>query len=189
MGRITGDKGAGGVSGGEALATELNRMAAEGGVKGFHARVSYLTRSVAGQEAMVRAGIDLSNRNTLKTVEGWLSDEEATTTRKYREAVDRAYEDRRRHNMAPSLKRRLSAGGGAQVEIHPISQSGVDQGAKRQLNQRRANVRPSKWDRIVDAWDRDDWAELDAEWEDLIADALGSDWGAYTMVSGVGIGA
>jgi hypothetical protein len=91
--------------------------------------------------------------------------------------------------MAPSLKRRLSAGGGAQVEIHPVSQSGVDRGAQRALNQRRANVRPSKWDRIVDAWDRDDWAELDAEWEDLIADALGSDWGAYTMVSGIGIGA
>lgn len=193
MPRVTGERGAQGIPGGEAIARELDRMATEGGVRGVHARVSYLTQSTAGQEAMVSAGINLANRSTRTTVLGWLADDELRPgvgiSKANARRVDEAYAARRRHNMVPSIKRRLAANGGAQIEVYPVDQSGVAQKQRRSLNQRRVNVRPTRWERFVDSWDRDDGPGLDDEWEDLISDALGSDWAAYALVSGIGIGA
>jgi hypothetical protein len=192
MGRTTGDKGAQGVPGGEAIAVELDRMAAEGGVKGLHAKLNYLVGSVGGQEAMVAAGIDLTNKSTRNTVLGWLADEETAPgvgiTKANAHRIDRAYEARRRHTMVPSLKRRLSAGSGAQVEVHPPGQAADKAQYARDLKKVRVNIRPSKWKDIVDAWDRNDWAELNDIWDGIADDQIYPP-GAYAIVSSMGIGA
>lgn len=189
-GKTTGALGAKGESGGEAISRRLDQLATEGGSKGFRARVEYLTRSGAGQEAMMAAGIDLTNKSTRKTVLGWLSDPDATTTAKYQRAVDTAYSQRRRETMKGKLKDRLSNGGrGTRVEVHPVDQSAVPGPHKRDLDTRRVNVRPSQWNGLVDSWATGDTPGMDAIWEDVAADSIGSDWGAYVMVSSIGFGA
>jgi hypothetical protein len=189
-GKASGAFGAQGQSGGEAISARLDQLATEAGVKGFRARVEYLTKSAAGQDAMIAAGIDLNNRSTRRTVLGWLSDPDATTSAKYRQAVDRAYSDRRRETMKAKLKDRLSNGGrGTRVEVHPVNQSAVPVQHQRDLNMRRVNVRPSQWDQLVDAWATGNTAGMDAIWEGIAADTIGSEWGAYVMVSSVGFGA
>lgn len=195
MGRkIDGKYGAHGKPGGEAIAERLTELANLGGPKGFHARVAYLTKSAAGQEAMLAAGIDLNNKSTRATVLKWLGDPEATTTAAYRRKLDQAYETYRRRNIARSLKKRLGNNGrGTRVEVHPITQAGVDPSRKRDLsrnpNLRKVNIRPNQWDRLVDQWAAGDMDAMNAEWEDIAEDSLGSDWGAYTSVSAIGFGA
>ncbi len=192
MPKLTGERGASGIRGGAALARELDRMAAENSVKGLHAKVNYLTGSVGGQEAMIAAGIDLTNKSTHSTVLGWLSDEElhpgVGITHANARRVDEAYAARRRHTTGPHLKRRLSRDGGAQAEVHPVDQAAVAQKYRRELRQARVNIRPSDWESIVDAWDEGNDAELDTIWDDIADDQLYPP-GAYALVSGIGINA
>ncbi|MFF4709779.1 transcriptional regulator [Streptomyces sp. NPDC001297] len=189
-GRATGGFGARGKSGGEAIAQRLTELADLGGPKGLHARVSYLTKSAAGQAAMIAAGIDLNNKSTRATVLKWLADPEATTTAAYRKKLDTAYEAFRRRNIAKSLKKRLANNGrGTRVEVHPLDQGRVPQQNQRDLNVRKVNIRPGQWGHLVDAWAGGDIAEMDAIWEGIAEDQIGSDWGAYVMVAGVGFGA
>ncbi|MFG2858579.1 transcriptional regulator [Streptomyces mirabilis] len=189
-GKITGAYGAHGKPGGEAISDRLNELADLGGPKGLHARVSYLTKSAAGQEAMLAAGIDLNNKSTRATVLKWLGDPEATTTAAYRKKLDQAYETYRRRNMAKSLKKRLSNNGrGTRVEIHPVNQVGVAPTRQRDLEVRRVNIRPGQWDRLVDQWAIGDTDGMNYEWDDIAADTLGSEWGAYSSVAAIGFGA
>ncbi|MCX4429467.1 transcriptional regulator [Streptomyces mirabilis] len=189
-GKITGAYGAHGKPGGQAISERLTELADLGGPKGFHARVSYLTKSAAGQEAMIAAGIDLGNKSTRATVLKWLGDPEATTTAAYRSKLDRAYEAFRRRNIAASLKRRLGNNGrGTRVEIHPVNQVGVTPSRQRALEVRKVNIRPTQWDRLIDQWAIGDVDGMNYEWDDIAADALGSEWGAYTSVAAIGFGA
>ncbi|WP_121832818.1 transcriptional regulator [Streptomyces sp. S1] len=188
--RITGEFGARGKRGGEAIGNRLSELADRGGLKGFHARVSYLTKSAAGQAAMIAAGIDLNNKSTQRTVLKWLGDQEAATTAAYRKKVDQAYEQFRRRNIASSLKKRLNNNGrGTRIEVHPITQAGVKPSHKRDLEVRKINVRPSQWDTLVDQWAADDTAGMNQTWDAIAEDSLGSDWGAYSEVSAIGFGA
>ncbi|MFI6899283.1 transcriptional regulator [Streptomyces sp. NPDC050256] len=189
-GKITGEFGAHGKRGGDAISERLTELAGLGGPKGFHARVAYLTKSAAGQAAMLAAGIDLNNKSTRATVLKWLGDPEATTTATYRRKLDQAYEAYRRRNIAASLKRRLGNNGrGTRVEVHPINQGGVLPSRQRELDVRKVNIRPAQWDKLVDQWAAGDSDGMNGEWEDIAADTLGSEWGAYTSVASIGFGA
>lgn len=189
-GKITGAFGARGKPGGEAISERLTELAGLGGPKGFHARVAYLTKSAAGQAELIAAGIDLNNKSTRATVLKWLGDPEATTTAAYRKKLDQAYETYRRRNIAKSLKKRLSNNGrGTRVEVHPVNQASVPDPRRRDLDVRKPNIRPAQWDRLVDAWAAGDIDAMNDEWDDIAADTLGSEWGAYTSVSAIGFGA
>jgi hypothetical protein len=54
---------------------------------------------------------------------------------------------------------------------------------------RKVNIRPNQWDRLIDQWSAGDMDGMNAEWEDIAEDTLGSEWGAYTSVAGIGFGA
>jgi hypothetical protein len=79
--------------------------------------------------------------------------------------------------------RRLNAGGGTRVEIHPLNQSQVPRPLQRLVEYRSMNVR--RWDRIVESWSAGDHQGLDDSWEDVIVD-LGSQWGQYEYVTNIG---
>ncbi|MET7727542.1 transcriptional regulator [Streptomyces mirabilis] len=182
--------GARGTKGSHAVAQKLDQLA--GGIvtpvtekRGFLARVRYLTRSGRQKEAAHRAGLDVKPR----TIKAWLSGK-GKPSKKSVEAVDRAYREVRRANVARHLKERLNREGrGTRVEIHPLDQSGVPQPRKRDIptvEYRHLNVR--RWDNIVDAWEAGDEGALDDAWIDVIED-LGSQWGQYEYVTNVGFSA
>lgn len=190
VGKITGEFGASGKPGGEAIAERLTELA--GGLKlsatserGLEARLKYLTNSPAGYQAMERAGISVTPR----TLIAWLSGDR-DPNKANRGLIDAAYADLRRRNVAKSLKKRLNNNGrGTRVEVHPINQAGVVPSRQRDLEVRKVNIRPSQWDRLVDQWAAGDIDGMNDEWDDIAADTLGSDWGAYTEVAAIGFGA
>ncbi|MCG0069368.1 XRE family transcriptional regulator [Streptomyces sp. FBKL.4005] len=179
--------GARGVKGSQAVAQKLDELA--GGIatpvtekRGFLARVRYLTRSGRQREAARRAGFDVKPA----TVKNWFSGK-SKPSRKSVEAVDRAYREVRRANVARHLKERLNREGrGTRVEIHPLNQSQVSRPRQRVVEYRHLNVR--RWDRIVDAWEAGDEEALDDAWVEVIVD-LGSQWGQYEYVTSVGFSA
>ncbi|MBC9730218.1 helix-turn-helix transcriptional regulator [Streptomyces sp. TRM68367] len=182
--------GARGIKGSHAVAQKLDQLA--GGIvtpvtekRGFLARVRYLTRSGRQKEAARRAGLDVKPR----TIKAWLAGK-SKPSRKNVEAIDRAYREVRRANVARHLKERLNREGrGTRVEIHPLDQSGVPEPRKRDIptvEYRHLNVR--RWDSIVDAWEAGDEGALDDAWIDVIED-LGSQWGQYEYVTNVGFSA
>lgn len=180
-GRVTGALKARATDGGELLARELDRMAAEGGVKSLHAKLVYLTNSVAGQEAMVAAGINLASRSTRSTVLGWLGDDELAPGTGISHAnarrVDEAYLARRRETMAGRLKRRLGRGQGTYVEVEPPDQSKVERRHRRSvedLGRGTAYFRilADEWEGIVDAWAAGDAAGLQRSWEAICDEHL-----------------
>ncbi|WP_225805299.1 transcriptional regulator [Streptomyces sp. NK15101] len=190
VGKITGEFGAHGKRGGEAISDRLTELA--GGIKssamserGLEARLNYLTKSPAGYQAMERAGIEVKPR----TLIAWLSGDR-DPNKANRSRIDAAYADLRRRNIARSLKKRLNNNGrGTRVEVHPITQSGVTPSRKRDLDVRKINVRPSQWDQLVDQWAAHDTAGMNDTWDAIAEDSIGSDWGAYTEVSSIGFGA
>ncbi|WP_331756777.1 transcriptional regulator [Streptomyces sp. NBC_01506] len=189
-GKITGAFGAKGKPGGEAISDRLTELA--GGLKlsaanerGLEARLKYLTNSPAGYQAMERAGIGVTPR----TLIAWLSGDR-DPNKANRSRLDAAYGDLRRRNVATSMKKRLNNNGrGTRVEVHPLSQGGVIPSRQRALGVRNINIRPSRWDRLVDQWAPGDVDGMNSEWEDIAEDELGSEWGAYTQVSTIGFGA
>lgn len=179
---------------GRALEDALERMIIDGGIKspastrrGITARMRYLTTTSGGAQAMAEAGITA----TRPTLRAW-----TRGTRRPRpenaEAIDTAYWNLRAANVRfnpGAFKQHLNRGGrGTQVEIRPVDQTLVDDHARRDnLELRRVQVR-YVWDAAVDAMFAADLAELEQIWDDIIAD-LDSDWGAYTYVSHIGLGA
>ncbi|MGW4254467.1 transcriptional regulator [Streptomyces californicus] len=187
-----GHYGAQGTPGGEALGIALGRMvrgisSPVDSERGLAARLSYLTKSDAGYEAMDRAGVHVSPR----TLMAWLA-EERSPNKANLARLDAAYWDLRRRNVAKDLKARLHQGGrGTRVEINPVNQSHVERKYKRDLHRglsgRDVNVRDlGLWDRAVDAWMDDDLVELDDIWQQICQDHLGTDWEAYAYVDSIG---
>jgi len=180
-----GHYGAAGVPGGEALGIAMEGMvrgisSPVDSERGLAARLSYLTKSDAGYEAMDRAGVHVSPR----TLMAWLA-EERTPNKANLARLDAAYWDLRRRNVATDLKHRLNNGGrGTRVEINPVNQGGVEQKYRRDLSSRSVSVR-GVWDRAVDAWMDDDLEELDAVWDEVL-DLIGSDYDGYSYVSSIG---
>lgn len=172
--RVDGKYGAHARGGGELLARELDRMATEGGVKSLHAKLAYLTNSVAGQEAMVDAGINLANSSTRNTVLGWLGDEELHAGVGINHAnaarIEAAYAERRRETMAGRIKARLARGGGAYVEVSPPDQTHVAPRHRRaveDLGQDVVHIRilDDVWAALVDRWETGDTTAMQDTWE------------------------
>ncbi|MDH6130359.1 hypothetical protein [Kitasatospora sp. GP82] len=179
---------------GQALEDALERMIVEGGIKspptsrrGLAARMRYLTTTKGGAQALADAGVAA----TPATIRAW-----AKGTRRPRpanlEAIDTAYWNLRARNVLANpgaFKQHLNnAGRGTKVEIHPINQNVVDEPRRRD----NLRIRPLQvryvWDDAVDAMTTGDLDKLEELWDDIISD-LDSDWGAYTYVSHIGLGA
>lgn len=181
--------GARGVSGARALAAELDRIAREGGIaspvttsRGLSARLNYLD-SRPGREVLARYGV------SARLLRSW--ERGVRPSRSKLEAVDRAYQERRRDNLVRSgaLKRLLdNAGRGRRIEIYPVDQSAVDEQRRRpEVTERSVQAR-YVWDDMVEAWGAGDLDTLDEIWDDIITD-LDSDYAAYAYVGSIGIGA
>ncbi|WP_399559146.1 hypothetical protein OHA44_38385 (plasmid) [Streptomyces sp. NBC_00144] len=181
--------GAKGMSGAQALAVELDRIAREGGIaspvttnRGLSARLRYLN-SRPGREALAEHGI------SARLLRSW--ERGAHPSRPKLEAVDKAYQERRRDNVVRSgaLKRLLdNQGRGRRIEIYPVDQSEVDEKRRRpEVSERSVQAR-YVWDDMVDAWGEGDMDTLDEIWDDIITD-LDSDYAAYAYVGSIGIGA
>lgn len=189
-GKLTGSSGASGIHGGQAIADRLTELA--NGVKspidtdrGLAARLRYLTKSSAGYDAMNQAGLDV----TARTFMAWLA-EEQTPTKANLARIEAAYADLHSRNMAASLKKRLDKNGrGTRIEIHPVNQADVPVEKQRELHIRKVNVRPPDWNRLIDQWAARDIAAMSTTWQQVAADALGTDWNAYVSVSHIGFGA
>ncbi|MEU2358609.1 hypothetical protein ABZ599_37555 [Streptomyces misionensis] len=188
----------GGVALGRALESALSRQILEGGIKspvtsqrGLRARLNYLNND-AGIQAMRNAGITVRTR----TMTNWF-----TGTQKPRpanlELIDTAYWNLRTQRILDNLgafKQHLNnQGRGTAIEIYPIDQSLVDDHAVRQnlIGEQAVRNLPNVryiWDEAVDAMKAGDAQKLEEIWDDIITE-LDSDWGAYTYVSYVGLGA
>ncbi|MFD0339747.1 transcriptional regulator [Streptomyces sp. NPDC127117] len=178
--------GARGIKGSDAVARKLDELS--GGIvtpvtvkRGLMARLHYLTKTEHSRRAARDAGLMVTDR----TLKAWL-DERRSPTKANLERIDAAYRQVRRQNVARHLLRRLNAGGGTRVEIHPLNQSQVPRPLQRMVEYRTMNVR--RWDRIVEAWASGDHQGLDDAWEDTIVD-LGSQWGQYEYVTNIGFAA
>lgn len=198
FGRYGANRDPGNVHGREALAgaleDTLERMIIDGGIKspattrrGLSARMNYLTNTQGGAQAMAEAGITASR----PTLRAWTSGTQRPRPENL-EAIDTAYWNLRAANVLAhpgAFKAHLNRGGrGTRVEIHPIDQTFVDEPRRRDnLRVRRIQVR-YVWDAAVDALAAGDLGEFELIWDDIIAE-LDSDWGAYTYVAHIGLGA
>jgi hypothetical protein len=179
---------------GRALEDALERMIIHGGIRspastrrGLMARMNYLTTTGGGAQAMAEAGITA----TRPTIRAWTKGTQHPRPEN-QEAIDTAYWNLRATNILNNpgaLKQHLNRGGhGTEVEIHPINQDVVEAPRRRSnLRVRRFQVRYI-WDDAVDAFVAGDVAGLEEIWDDIIGE-LDSDWGAYTYVSHIGLGA
>ncbi len=179
---------------GRALEDALERMIIDGGIKsppttrrGLTARMRYLTTTKGGPAALADAGITA----TPATIRAWTRGTQRPRPANL-EAIDTAYWNLRAANVLANpggFKQHLNNNGhGTRVEIHPINQEPVTPKHRRDnLRLRTIQVR-YVWDEAVDAMVAGDEAKLEEIWDDVIAD-LDSDWGAYTYVSHIGLGA
>ncbi|MFB7865376.1 MULTISPECIES: hypothetical protein [Streptomyces] len=177
-----------------ALEDALERMIVEGGIKspvttrrGLIARMKYLTTTQGGAQAMADAGITA----VPKTISAWTKGKQHPLPANL-DAIDTAYWNLRAANILNNpgaFKQHLNNNGkGTKVEIHPINQDVVDEPRRRDnLRIRTLQVR-YLWDDAVDAMVAGDVGKLEEIWDDVIAD-LDSDWGAYTYVRHIGLGA
>ncbi|WP_200309335.1 hypothetical protein [Streptomyces adelaidensis] len=188
----------GGIALGRALEEALERQIIDGGIKspvttprGLKARLKYL-HSDAGVEALRQAGITVKSR----ALKNWFAGKQKPSAMNL-ELVDTAYwalRTRRILDNPGAFKQHLNnKRKGTAVEIHPVDQSLVDEHARRpnlegeQAHRTLPAVRYI-WDDAVDAMEAGDEGKLEEIWDDIISE-LDSDWGAYTYVSYVGLGA
>ncbi|WP_328322959.1 MULTISPECIES: hypothetical protein [unclassified Streptomyces] len=181
--------GAQGMSGAQALAAELDRIAREGGIaspvttnRGLSARLRYLNTG-PGREVLREHGI------SARLLRSWKRG--AHPSRPKLDALDRAYQERRRDNIIRSgaLKRLLdNQGRGRRIEIYPVDQTAVNEKYRRPTITERSVQARYVWDDMVDAWGKGDMNTLDEIWDDIITD-LDSDYAAYAYVGSIGIGA
>ncbi|MEV6774691.1 transcriptional regulator [Streptomyces syringium] len=179
--------GARGIRGSDAVARQLDVLG--GGIatpvtarRGLMARLHYLTKSAHSRQAAKDAGLTVTPRTLTAWLEGRRRPSKANLER-----IDTAYRVVRRHNVARHLLRRLNAGGGTRVEIHPLNQSQVPRPLQRVVEYRTVNVR--RWDRIVGSWAAGDHQGLDEVWTTEVLWDLGSQWGQYEYVTNVGFAA
>jgi len=156
------------VHGGEALGerlTELreqvaDRVAREGMRQGWHAQLSQLTSTARGRATAERAGF------TVRSLREWLS-EDRTPTKSNRAAIERAYiEDRktgRSKAIDQELRQQLSnPPRGTRIEVY--TEDAPD------TPRRQPTVDPDRWDEILDAFEDDDYDDLENIWEDIVDD-------------------
>ncbi|MFJ6773929.1 hypothetical protein ACIQOV_23755 [Kitasatospora sp. NPDC091257] len=202
FGRYGANRDPGNVHGKIALARALEdtveRMIIAGGIKsppstrrGLTARMRYLMSHQGGPEALSDALADAGSSAVPKTIRAWTKGTQHPLPVN-EEAIDTAYWTLRARNILNNpqiFKDHLNRDGrGTKVEIHPINQQVVDEKRRRDnLRTRTIQVR-YVWDDAVDALATADAAKLAEIWDDIIAD-LDSDWGAYTYVSHIGLGA
>ncbi|MFE9679763.1 hypothetical protein ACFYO5_37645 [Streptomyces sp. NPDC006259] len=188
----------GGKALGRAMEDALARMILEGGIKspvtsarGLRARLNYLN-SDAGHQALRDAGITVRPR----TLKNWFAGTQHPNPANL-ELVDTAYWNLRTQRVLRNpgaFKQHLNnRGRGTAVEIHPVDQSLVDEHAVRRnlIGEQAVRTLPAVryiWDEAVDAREAGDQGKLEEIWDDIISE-LDSDWGAYTYVSYVGLGA
>jgi hypothetical protein len=182
-----GKYGARGVSGFEAVARTLERHVEYIATpvterRGLMARLRYLTTSDRTRAAARDAGLTVTPR----TISAWLRGKQNPSPANLAR-IDQAYRKVRRDNTVRQLRRRLEAGGGTRIEIHPLDQTQTSLPHRRDIPLRRINVR--HWGPLVDAWAYDDHTAGDDAWIDLISADLGSEWGEYEYVTTVGFGA
>ena len=180
--------GAAGVSGGAALAYQLDDRAANGGLppithpQGLAIRLRYLARDEQGLAWLRLAQVTVTER----TIARWRIGRQRPLPANLRK-IDQAFWACRRHNLVGYYKQRLwNDGRGTRIEIYPVDQQHVAPNRRRELNIRTINVR-TDWRRVVDAWNSGDQKALDEAWSS-IADSLGSDHDAYRHVSHIGFG-
>ncbi|MPY60958.1 hypothetical protein [Streptomyces spongiae] len=188
----------GGKALGRALEDALSRQITEGGIKspvtsprGLKARLNYLN-SDAGVEAMREAGITVKSR----ALNNWFAGTQKPNPANL-ELVDTAYWNLRtrriRDNLGAFKQHLNNQGNGTAVEIHPINQAHVDEHARRPNLEGDQAIRTLPavryvWNDAIDAMKAGDEGKLEEIWDDIITD-LDSDWGAYTYVSYIGLGA
>ncbi|KUL71055.1 MULTISPECIES: hypothetical protein [unclassified Streptomyces] len=183
-----GKYGARGLRGHEAVARRLDALAGFVATpitqrRGLLARLHYLTRTEHARRAARAAGLTVTDR----TLNAWLAGRR-NPSRRNLENIEAAYRSVRRLNVARYLLARLNREGrGTRVEFHPVNQSQVDRPRQRVVEYRTLNVR--HWDRIVEAWARDDAAALDEAWVNDATVDLGSEWGQYEYVTNIGFAA
>ncbi|MFI7876130.1 MULTISPECIES: transcriptional regulator [Streptomyces] len=180
--------GASGIKGSEAVARQLDWLAAHIATpvtarRGLMARLHYLTTSDRAWQAAKDAGLTVSDR----TLKAWLEDKRRPSKANL-ERIDAAYRAVRRRNVARHLTARLNRKGrGTRVEIHPLDQSGVARQLQRVVAHRTMNVR--RWDKIVASWAAGDHQGLDDAWTADVLPDLGSQWGQYEYVKNIGFAA
>lgn len=156
--------------------------------RGLTARLRYMTRSEHARTLMASEGLNPSRETLSKWLDGTQQPKASNLA-----LIDQTYRRMRRHNVARYLLRRLNAGGGTRVEIHPADDTFVQDRHRRPDKQmRKINIR--KWDRIIAAWADGAWEKgnekpLDNAWVDELRDAIGSDWGAYEYTKSLGFNA
>ncbi|MFD5559127.1 hypothetical protein [Kitasatospora griseola] len=198
FGRYGADRDRGNVHGsvalGRALEDAVERMIREGGIKspagsrrGLKARMRYLMTHKGGRQALTDAGVTA----TPATLRAWTKGTQRPRPANL-EAIDTAYWNLRAANVLNNpaiLKAHLDRDGrGTRIEIHPVDQTLVDEGRRRDnLRVRSFQVRYI-WDDAVDALTTGDADKLAEIWDDVISE-LDSDYGAYQYVSHVGLGA
>lgn len=177
-----------GPTGGELIAAAFDQYA-EGkffrsdpmSPRGFRARLRYLQEHRGGMDLLQQHGVKARPRS----VRAWLAGAVAPR-RSTREAVDAAYRQLRRHNIARALRRRLADGRRITVEALPPDAVPVHQQTRQQqFDDREAYVSGATWARFVDAWEYQDWGGMDDLWMD-VCDDLGSPPEGYYEVSHVG---
>jgi len=185
----SGKFGAAGISGGTALARQLDRLAPDGPRqpvttrRGLAVRLRYLLWENQGLPWLRAAGVTVTERTLAQWTRGTRTPASPNLL-----LIDRAFWAFHRHTVADDLKRRLwGEGTGTRIEIYPVDQSTVAPNRHRDLNVRTKNVR-REWEHIVDAWHHGDQGALERAWENITTD-LGSDGAGYLNVTHVGFGA
>ncbi|MER6611170.1 transcriptional regulator [Streptomyces sp. NPDC000927] len=179
--------GARGIKGSDAVIRRLDDLAS--GIstpvtakRGLTARLNYLTKTDRSLAAARAAGLTATDR----TLKAWLTGKRRPSKANL-ERIDAAYRQVRRRNVANHLLRRLNAGGGTRVEIHPLNQSQVPRPLQRVVEHRTMNIR--RWDRIVGSWAAGDHQGLEQAWTTDVLPDLGSQWGQYEYVTSIGFAA
>ena len=148
---------------------------------------AYLTTTSGGAQAMADAGISASR----PTIRAWATGRQRPRPENL-EAIDTAYWNLRATNVLANpgaLKQHLNRGGqGTRMEIHPINQDVVDE-PRRRDNLRVAGSR-SATSGTPQSTPSPPATSTNSKqiWDDVIAE-LDSDWGAYTYVAYIGLGA
>jgi hypothetical protein len=181
--------GARGLPGWAALAQQLQDVVRSTGIaspittrRGLAARLRYLS-SPGGRAALAEAGVTARPAVLRAYMWGLRRPRPATLER-----IERAYLERRAENMIRSgaLERHFEREGrGTRVEIYPVDQTQVREPRRRDLTPRSVTVR-YVWGDLVRAWGEGDQATMDDIWDTIINDLIGSDYDAYSYVSGVG---
>lgn len=149
---------------------------------GWQAQLRYLDRTRGGAPLLASEGLTPTSRQRARWTSG------GKPTKANQAAIDRAYRTLRTRNVVRVLSRKLEAGGGTRIEIHPEDQTGVEAKGQRPdlLTAGPRNINVRRWFPLVAAWARGETGTGPADWHHILQD-LGSDWRAYLYASSVGI--